>query len=135
MRARLQRTGVDVFFDNVGGPILDLALERINRYARVVSCGRISQYLSGPTHALVNWWRIGRQRARMQGFFVYDHVERFAEAEARMADWIRGGELRYQEDILEGIERMPQALRRLFEGDNIGKQLVHVADPIELGAA
>jgi NADPH-dependent curcumin reductase len=124
--------GIDVFFDNVGGPILDAALDHINRYARVVSCGRISQYVSGHSYRLANWWRIGRQRARMQGFFVYDHVHRFREAEAQMAGWIREGRLPYVEDVLDGIEHMPAALRRLFDGANVGKQLVRVADPVSL---
>lgn len=124
--------GIDIFFDNVGGPVLDAALDHINRYARVVSCGRISQYISGHSYRLANWWRIGRQRGRMQGFFVYDHVHRFREAEARMAGWIRDGRLTYLEDVLDGLEHMPAALRRLFDGSNVGKQLVRVGEPIDL---
>ena len=76
---------------------------------------------------------IGEYSASMRGFFIYDHRDRFAEAEARMAEWIRSGELRWLEDILDGFERMPEALVRLFEGRNIGKQLVHVADPLPPG--
>lgn len=125
--------GIDVFFDNVGGPILDVALERINRYARVVSCGRISEYVTGHVYRLANWWRIGRQRATMRGFFVYDYVHRFSEAEVQMAQWVREGRLTYIEDVLDGIEHMPSALRRLFEGKNVGKQIVRVADPLRLG--
>ena len=132
--AELTPEGIDVVFDNVGGPILDAALTRINRFARVVSCGRISQYIDGPRHALSNWWMIGEHSARMQGFFVYDHSDRFAQAEAEMAQWIREGRLSWLEDILEGFETMPEALARLFSGDNIGKQLVHVADPLPLEA-
>jgi NADPH-dependent curcumin reductase CurA len=122
--------GIDLVFDNVGGPVLDLALARINRFARIVSCGRISQYVDGPNHALANWWRIGEQSARMEGFFIYDHRHRFAQAEAQMAQWIREGALRWRMDVLEGFERMPEALARLFAGANIGKQVVHVADPL-----
>jgi NADPH-dependent curcumin reductase len=124
--------GIDLFFDNVGGPVLDAALDHINRYARVVSCGRISEYISGHSYRLANWWRIGRQRARLQGFFIYDHVHRFADAEARMAGWIREGRLTYLEDVLDGIEQMPAALRRLFDGTNVGKQLVRVGEPLDL---
>jgi NADPH-dependent curcumin reductase len=123
-------TGIDVMFDNVGGPILDAALEHINRHARVISCGRISQYVDGPNYALANWWRIGARRARLEGFFVYEHADRFREAEARMAQWIRDGALTWLEDVLDGFEQMPAALMRLFEGRNIGKQLVRVADPL-----
>ncbi len=122
--------GIDVMFDNVGGPILDAALGQIKRHARIVSCGRISQYVAGPNHALVNWWRIGAQRARMEGFFVYEHSARFAEAEAQMAHWIREGSLTWLEDILDGFERVPEALMRLFAGRNMGKQLVRVAAPL-----
>lgn len=125
---------IDVVFDNVGGPILDAALARINRFARIVSCGRISQYIDGPNHALDNWWMIGEHSARMQGFFVYDHAHRFAEAEAQMAQWIREGQLTWLEDVLEGFDAMPDALARLFSGDNVGKQVVHVADPLPLQA-
>lgn len=122
--------GIDVMFDNVGGPILDAALAQINRHARVVSCGRISQYVEGPNHALVNWWRIGAQRARMEGFFVYEHSDRFSAAEARLAQWIREGSLTWLEDVLDGFERVPEALMRLFQGRNVGKQLVRVASPL-----
>lgn len=134
--AKATPNGIDVLFDNVGGPVLDAALTRINRHARVVSCGRISQYVDGPNHALANWWTIGENSARMEGFFVYEYRHRFAEAEARMAAWIREGRLTWREDVLDGFERMPEALCRLFEGRNVGKQIVRVADPLtdaELG--
>jgi len=124
--------GIDVFFDNVGGPILDQALARINKYARVVACGGISQYIAGSTepYPLRNAYRIGRQNALMQGFLIYDYEPRFPEAERTMAQWVKEGRLTYQEDILEGIERMPEALIRLYDGKNRGKQLVRIsADP------
>jgi len=124
--------GIDVIFDNVGGEVLDSALGLINRHARIVSCGRISQYIDGPSHALANWWKIGEQCARMEGFFIYEHRHRFAEAEARMAEWIRAGKLTWLEDILQGFDQMPAALARLFEQHNLGKQLVHVAEPLQL---
>lgn len=120
--------GVDLIFDNVGGAVLDAALAHLNRYGRVVLCGRISQYFAGEEerYALRNWWRIGKQRASMRGFFIYDLAEHFAEAEAALAGWIAEGRMAWQEDILEGIEHMPRALIRLFEGGNVGKQLVSV---------
>jgi NADPH-dependent curcumin reductase len=121
--------GIDVFFDNVGGPILDAALGRLNRYARVVLCGRISQYLlgDGGTYALRNWGEVGRNRAKMEAFFIYDHADGFAQAEAQMAGWIADGRLPYAEDILAGLEQMPRALMNLFDGENRGKQLVRIA--------
>ncbi|MCZ8130637.1 MAG: NADP-dependent oxidoreductase [Steroidobacteraceae bacterium] len=120
--------GVDVFFDNVGGAILDHALARINRYARVVICGRISEYLKSPDDAyrMRNWDMIGKRRARMEGFFIYDLEAHFARAEAQMAEWIAAGRMTYQEDVLEGLEQMPRALIRLYEGLNVGKQVVRV---------
>ena len=124
--------GVDLFFDNVGGPVLDAALGHINRHARVVLCGRISEYLKSAEekYRLRNWWRVGHCRASMQGFFIYDFEEQFAAAEAQMATWIAAGRMSYQEDVLDGIEQMPRALMRLFDGSNVGKQLVRVAKPM-----
>ncbi|MDX2225000.1 MAG: NADP-dependent oxidoreductase [Rhodospirillaceae bacterium] len=124
--------GVDVYFDNVGGPILDAALARINKYARVVACGGISQYIAGSKepYPLRNAYLIGRMNALMQGFLIYDYEPRFPEAERDMAQWIKDGRLTYQEDVLDGFERLPEALIRLYDGNNRGKQLVRVSkDP------
>lgn len=124
--------GIDVFFDNVGGPILDAALARINKYARVVSCGGISQYIAGSSepYPLKNAYKIGRQNALLQGFLIYDYEPRFPEAERDMAQWVKEGRLTYQEDVLDGFERMPEALMRLYAGQNRGKQVVRVSpDP------
>ena len=122
--------GVDVIFDNVGGEILDHALGALNRYGRVVCCGRIAEYLRpvDEPYRLRNWGAIGRQRARMEGFFIYDLAEHFPRAERQMAQWIVDGRMQYMEDVLEGIEQMPRALMRLYDGHNTGKQIVRV-DP------
>jgi len=123
---RLCPDGVDVFFDNVGGEILDHALGVLNRYGRVVCCGRIAEYLKSPggTYRLRNWDAVGRQSATMRGFFIYDLADQFPRAERQMAQWIVEGRLHYLEDVLEGIEQMPRALIRLFEGYNTGKLMV-----------
>lgn len=123
--------GIDVFFDNVGGEILDEGLARINKYARVVSCGQISQYIGdGSPRPIQNAYKIGRLNALMQGFLIYDYAPRFEEAERDMSQWIKEGKLTYQEDILDGIERMPEALIRLYDSKNQGKQLVRISpDP------
>lgn len=123
--------GIDVFFDNVGGEILDEGLARINKYARIVACGQISQYIGdGSPRPIKNAYKIGRLNALMQGFLIYDYAPRLAEAESDMVQWIREGRLTYQEDILDGIERMPEALIRLYDSKNKGKQLVQVSpDP------
>lgn len=118
--------GIDVFFDNVGGPTLDAVLPMLNRYGRVISCGRISEYLNGEPYLLRNWSEIGSKRAKLQGFFVYDYEPMFAEAEQKMAEWIVDGGLKYEEDTLIGLEQMPRALMRLYEGKNVGKQLVKI---------
>ncbi len=119
--------GVDIFFDNVGGSILDAVLLHLNRYARIICCGRISEYLNDEPYRLRNWGEVGHMRAMMQGFFVYDYEPMFEEAERVMADWIAAGDLTYQEDRLEGLEMMPTALMRLYEGKNVGKQIVHIS--------
>jgi NADPH-dependent curcumin reductase len=123
--------GIDVFFDNVGGEILDEGLARINKYARVVACGQISQYIGeGGPRPIKNTYKIGRLNALLQGFLIYDYAPRFAEAENDMVPWIKEGRLTYQEDILDGIERMPEALIRLYDSKNHGKQLVRISpDP------
>lgn len=120
--------GIDVFFDNVGGETLDAGLAHLRRHARVVLCGAISQYIDGVErpYALRNAFAIFKKMARMEAFFIYEMAERFERAEAQLADWIAAGQLHYQEDILEGLENMPSALIRLFEGRNVGKQLVRL---------
>lgn len=124
--------GIDVYFDNVGGPILDTALEHLNQYARVVCCGRISTYndngLRSQEYRLKNWHMIGATRSKMKGFFIYDYASRFDEAKTKMSQWIHEGKLAYLEDIQEGLESMPSALNRLFEGKNVGKQLVKISN-------
>jgi NADPH-dependent curcumin reductase CurA len=120
--------GLDVFFDNVGGEILDAGLAHLRRHARVVLCGAISQYIDGVErpYALRNTFSIFKKMARMEAFFIYEMAEHFARAEAQLADWIAADKLHYQDDILEGIENMPSALIRLFAGRNVGKQLVRL---------
>lgn len=133
MLAELDRQfpdGIDVFFDNVGGKLLDDVLARIRRKARIVICGRISEYLLDPSqyHAYKNIYRIGLQDAKMEAFFVYDYTAHFREYETTLAQWIRQGRLHPSEHILQGIEQMPRALMNLYEGVNVGVMMVQVAD-------
>jgi NADPH-dependent curcumin reductase len=120
--------GINVFFDNVGGPILDAALANLAQYGRVVLCGRISQYLldEAEMYRLANWGQVGAKRGAMEAFFIYDYADHFPEAETTMASWIAAGTLPFAEDITDGIETMPAALISLFEGTNRGKRLVRV---------
>ncbi|RMH18564.1 MAG: NADP-dependent oxidoreductase [Acidobacteria bacterium] len=121
--------GVDVYFDNVGGAVLDAALRRINRGARVVICGAISQYnatepIAGPS----NYLMLLVQRARMEGFVVLDYVPRFAEALGPMARWLAEGKLKARFDVVDGLENAPRALLKLFDGSNTGKLVVRVGE-------
>jgi hypothetical protein len=123
--------GVDVYFDNVGGPLLDLMLARINRFARVVLCGGISSgYTPGAeNYAPKNYFNLILRSAKMHGFLLLDFAPRFEEARAELRALVDRGALRYTEDIQEGLEQAPATLARLFEGKNLGKQLLKVADP------
>ncbi|MGH7321643.1 MAG: NADP-dependent oxidoreductase [Candidatus Rokuibacteriota bacterium] len=121
--------GIDLYFDNVGGDILDTVLRRINLRARVVICGAISQYNSiGPVPGPSNILSLLVNRARMEGFIVFDYAKRYGEGRAALAAWLAEGRLKYAEDIVEGLENAPVALLRLFEGKNTGKVLVKVSD-------
>ena len=119
--------GVDVYFDNVGGPVTDAVLANLNVRARIAICGQIShandtQPSTGPRM----WRHILVARAKVQGFLVFDYAARYASALEQLAQWVRSGQIKYHEDIIEGFENMPRALIGLFRGENIGKRLVKV---------
>ncbi len=127
---RLCPDGIDVHFENVGGPILDAALAFINKGARVVLCGLISQYnevVPPPGPRFIG--NILMRRAKIQGFIVVDYEQRFPEALGPLAQWLKEGRLRYRTDIVEGLEQAPVAVNRLFDGANTGKLLVRVSAP------
>ncbi len=123
--------GMDVFFDNVGGDTLAVAMERLRFGARVVLCGSISEYTMGTPYGLSNYARIRRGNASMHGFFIYNYEARFAEAERCLANWLLHGQLQACEDVLEGFERMPEGLMRLYDSRNIGIQICRVSDAME----
>ena len=121
--------GVDVYFDNVGGEITDAVFEQLNVDARVAICGQISQY--NATETPTGPRKLGtliRTRARVEGFLVGDFAPRFEEATERLGRWVREDEVRYRETVTEGLENAPDAFLGLFEGENIGKQLVKVGE-------
>jgi NADPH-dependent curcumin reductase CurA len=121
---------IDVYFDNVGGPILDAVLAQIAVRARIVLCGGISSYnASEPPPGPRNYLNLVVQRGRMEGFIVLDYLARFGEGMRELADWVSSGKIKHQEDIQVGIENAPRTLLRLFEGKNLGKQLLKVSDP------
>jgi len=116
--------GVDVFFDNVGGMILNEVLRRINMGARVVICGAISGYNEeDPSRvpAPTNYLSLLTNRAKMEGFIVFDYVKEFPSATKQLAEWIGEGKLVFKEDIRNGLENAPESLKQLFTGGNTGK--------------
>lgn len=120
--------GVNVFFDNVGGPVLDAVLDNLAMRARVVICGAVSQYhdldnVTGPSLYL----RLAERQSRMEGFAYFHFPESFVSAKAELAQWVADGSLILDEEVLEGIERYPEALQFMFNGGNIGKLLVKVS--------
>jgi NADPH-dependent curcumin reductase CurA len=121
---------IDLFFDNVGGQILDDALVNMARFGRIVLCGGISSGYGldlppGPKH----YMQLVIRSLRMEGFIVLNYQDRFPLAIQRLAGLVEAGSVRFREDIQEGLENCPATLRRLFEGKNFGKQLLKVADP------
>lgn len=121
--------GVDIYFDNVGGDILDTLLTRINMRARIVICGAISQYnATQPVQGPKNYLSLLVNRARMEGIVVFDWAARFPEAVRQIAGWMREARLQSREHLLEGgVQRFPEALNMLFSGDNFGKLVLKVA--------
>jgi NADPH-dependent curcumin reductase len=121
--------GIDIYFDNVGGDVLDLVLTQLARSARVVICGAISQYnnttrIKGPS----NYLSLLVNRASMRGFLVFDYASRYGEAAREMAEWLAVGKLKSREDIVEGLETFPETFLKLFKGENVGKLVLKIAD-------
>jgi NADPH-dependent curcumin reductase CurA len=119
--------GIDLYFDNVGGEILDACLARLAMRGRIVLCGAISTYndrggVSGPS----NYRNLIVMRGRMEGFIILDYVDRFPQAQAEIAGWLATGQIKSAEHIVEGLDRAPDALNLLFTGGNIGKVIVRV---------
>ena len=122
--------GVHVYFDNVGGEILDAALFHIAERARIVLCGGISGYNEKePPPGPRNLMNLVTRRGRMEGFIVIDYFPRFAEAAKELAGWAQAGKIQHREDLQRGIENAPKTFLRLFRGENTGKQLLQVGEP------
>ena len=121
--------GIDVYFDNVGGDILEAALARLARGARIIICGAISQYNSTtPPKGPANYLSLLVHRASMTGMVVFDYAARYSEAAREMAGWMAAGQLKAREDVVSGFETFPDTLLRLFKGENIGKLVLKVAE-------
>ncbi|WP_208510592.1 NADP-dependent oxidoreductase [Variovorax paradoxus] len=122
--------GVDIYFDNVGGEILDLVLARIARKARIIICGAISQYNNAnsmPAAGPRNYLSLLVNRARMEGIVVFDYADRYPVAIAELAGYLKDGRMKSKEDIVQGLDTFPEALNRLFSGANFGKLVLQVA--------
>ena len=119
--------GVDIYFDNVGGPISDAVLFNINQFARIIICGAISVYNNTelPKSVSVQPFLV-RNSALMQGFIVFNYAEKYPEAIKQLSHWLSDGKLTYTETIVEGFDTIPQAFIDLFEGKNSGKMLIKI---------
>ena len=129
LRSQLKESapdGVDVFFDNVGGEVLEQVLRRLARGARVVISGAVSQYnATEPPPGPSNYMQLLVARASMTGFVIFDYADRFGEGASQLAAWLRSGELRSREDVVEGdVSDFPEVLLKLFRGENTGKLIL-----------
>jgi|SRR5579871_190885 len=122
-------TGIDVYFDNVGGPLTDAVFRLINTRARVAVCGQISMYNSEQPQMGPRWLdQLILKQAKVEGFLVSQYSDRYEEGLRQLTTWLREGRIKYHEDILDGLQNAPKAFIRMMEGENTGKQLVKVAD-------
>lgn len=120
--------GVDIYFDNVGGDILDTVLTRINRKARIIICGAISQYnATGAVQGPKNYLSLLVNRARMEGMVVFDYADRYGLAIAELAGYLKDGRMTSREDVVQGLQNFPETLNKLFRGENFGKLVLQVA--------
>ena len=120
--------GVDIFFDNVGGEILELALGLLNTYARVVICGAIANYQSAAPAGPSNYQALAGKHASMTGFTVYHYREELTEARAQLREWVAAGQMQTALSVYEGLSEAPAALMGLYAGDNQGKVTVRIGE-------
>ncbi len=118
--------GVSVFYDNVGGPLLDTVLANLARGARVVICGAISQYNQASFYGPKNYMKIVSARGILTGIIVFDFIKEYPRAVDQLSEWLNAGKMKTKEQIIDGIEQFPVALQKLFTGDNFGKLLIRV---------
>lgn len=120
--------GIDVYFENVGGEMLDAVLNRINPFARIVACGMISQYNKEKPDGVHNLMSLVRCKAKIHGFIVSDHWDRLPAFLKDMGGWLKDGRVKYREDIAQGLENAPAAFIGMLKGENFGKQVVQITD-------
>jgi len=119
-------SGIDCYFENVGGEILDAALARMNAFSRIAVCGLISQYNATEPYGVKNFQSILTNRIKVQGFIVSDRMELWAKALPELIGWVAGGRIKYRESVAQGLENAPKAFIGLLKGENFGKQLVKI---------
>ncbi|HEY7440516.1 MAG TPA: NADP-dependent oxidoreductase [Acidimicrobiia bacterium] len=120
--------GIDVYFDNVGGPTLDAVLANLAIGARIGLCGAISAYTRSTPLPVYNTPTLVMQRGRMRGFIILDHLDRFPDAVMELVGWVAEGRIKYRVEVVDGLERAPETLNRLFTGEHDGKLVVRVAE-------
>jgi NADPH-dependent curcumin reductase CurA len=118
--------GIDVYFENVGGAVLDAVLRQLNPFARIPLCGLVSQYNATEAYAVKGFPSLLVNRVKLEGFIVTERLARWPEALGALGTWVAEGKLRYRETIAEGIRSAPQAFIGMLRGENLGKQLVRV---------
>ncbi|TVU08087.1 hypothetical protein EJB05_41472, partial [Eragrostis curvula] len=119
--------GIDIYFENVGGEMLEAALANMNAYGRVAVCGVISEYTDAGRRAVPDLLEVIYKRITLRGFFAWDFLAKFDEFNAVIGDWIREGKIQVVEDVSDGLESVPSAFAALFRGENVGKKLVKLA--------
>ena len=121
-------SGIDVYFENVGGPIFDTVLELLNPFARIALCGQVSQYNATDPYGVRNLRSLLVNRVLLRGFIVSDHMDLWPRASAELTAWVRDGRLRHHETIAQGLENAPKAFIAMLKGDKLGKQVVKLED-------
>merc|ERR1711915_561345 len=131
LKAALERhlpNGIDIYFDNVGGEMLDAVLENMNHHGRIISCGMISQYNLEERRGIKNLGHVITKRLKIEGFIIYDYWDKYPQYVEKVRRYLKEGNIVYVEDIAHGLESAPAALVGLFEGKNIGKQVVRISN-------
>lgn len=129
--ARCFPVGIDIYFENVGGKMLDAVILNMRPHGRIAACGMISQYNLQVPEAVYNLWLITYKRIRIQGFNTIDYLHKYTEFLEFVLPYIRQGKITYVEDVADGLESAPAALVGLFHGKNVGKQLVVVSRDLD----
>jgi NADPH-dependent curcumin reductase CurA len=120
--------GVDVYFDNVGGEILDATLLCLNKFARVAVCGWISTYNIADAPGPTNLWQLVAESVTVQGFTVLDYLDRFGEGIGQLAQWVMAGEIKYREEVVDGLDNVLPTFLKLFDGSNQGKLVIRIPE-------